>query len=261
MRLTSSQARILVIDDDKSVLETITHWLRHYGFILFTVGSGKPAFDKAQQTKPDLILLDLVKSDLNDVETYQLLKTNPYTNKIPIIFLTEIGNLVEKIKDFAVGEIDYLVKPLHEPELITRITICLREQQRFLELQHRYKLLKTKIFPPVFTSQLEPIHRVQQYLLENLDTHHSLAELAHLAYTNRNKLNRSFQARLGMSIFDWLREQRLQKAAELLHTTPLQIQEISRRVGYTSHAHFTTRFKQRFQVTPKQYKKQKLLSA
>lgn len=102
--------------------------------------------------------------------------------------------------------------------------------------------------------ELENIYRVQHYLLEHLDAHHSLLELAHLAHTNRNKLNRLFQALFGMSVFDWLREQRLQKAAELLRTTSLQIQEIGRSVGYANQAHFTTQFKQRFQVPPRQYK-------
>lgn len=106
-------------------------------------------------------------------------------------------------------------------------------------------------------SELENTHRVQQYLLEHLDVHHSLAELAHFAYTNRNKLNRSFQTFVGKSVFEWLREQRLQQSAKLLSTTSHPIQKISERVGYSNPAHFTTQFKQRFQVTPRQYRNNK----
>lgn len=262
MRLTSFQARILVVNDTKYVLKTLKTYLRHYGFTSFTTGSGKRTLGIAQQTQPDLILLDLVNSNLDSIKIGQRLKMNPYTNKIPLIFLTEVDKVIEIVKNFTAGGVDYLVKPFQEQELIARITICLRESERFWQLPYDkldYGLLATTEttsphLKSISMSELGNIHGVQQYLLEHLNAHHSLAELAHFAYTNRNKLNRSFQTLVGKSVFEWLREQRLQQAAKLLTTTSHQIQKISERVGYPNPAHFTTQFKQRFQMTPRQYR-------
>ncbi|MDP5215431.1 helix-turn-helix transcriptional regulator [Pseudoalteromonas tunicata] len=72
--------------------------------------------------------------------------------------------------------------------------------------------------------------------------------------TNRNKLNNLFKFYYGISVFDWLREQRMKKAAELLDKTSLNIMQISERVGYPDSNNFSTAFKRFYQLSPRQYR-------
>ena len=82
-----------------------------------------------------------------------------------------------------------------------------------------------------------------------------LIELAHRVSTNQTRLGRAFQTHLGMSIFEYLREQRLVRAQELLATTDRQIQQIADAVGFKRPGDFTTAFRLRFGITPREYRK------
>ena len=78
--------------------------------------------------------------------------------------------------------------------------------------------------------------------------------MARIAATNRTTLNHDFQRLYGMSVFDWLREQRLRRAALLLKASERTVLEIALGVGYTSHAGFTAAFRLRFGVSPREYR-------
>ena len=82
----------------------------------------------------------------------------------------------------------------------------------------------------------------------------SLEDLARTVGTNAKRLSKDFQILHGMTVFAWLREYRLRQAADLLRTSQLSVSEIADRLGFSSGPNFSTLFKERFQVTPRQYR-------
>jgi AraC family transcriptional regulator, transcriptional activator of the genes for pyochelin and ferripyochelin receptors len=103
---------------------------------------------------------------------------------------------------------------------------------------------------------IDRIHRAQELLLQNLEHPPSLLELAHWVETNDCTLKRGFKQVFGTTVFGYLRQQRLQVARQLLATTSLKVQTVGRKVGFCDRNHFTRIFKQKFGMTPTEYRQQ-----
>jgi len=100
----------------------------------------------------------------------------------------------------------------------------------------------------------EKTKKLCKALEENLSSSYSLDEMVAIAGVNRTTLNQSFHYLYGYSIFKWLREKRLQEAKKLLITTDIPIQILSGQVGYRNSTSFSTAFKFRFGISPRQYR-------
>jgi transcriptional regulator GlxA family with amidase domain len=96
------------------------------------------------------------------------------------------------------------------------------------------------------------VYRAIDMRLDEMADPPGLIELAHRVGTNQARLGREFQTHLGMSTFEYLREQRLVRAQELLATTDLQVQQIADDLGFKRAGDFATAFKLRFGVTPRE---------
>ena len=266
-KMTQQKLTLLLIDDNPSNLQMLVDILREYGFVLMTALNGKDGLQIAQKGQPDLILLDVMMPGMDGFETCRCLKANTSTQQIPVIFLTVSAQVENKLKGFSLGGIDYITKPISEPEVLARITSHLNQhhlqhnlakrlqayEQHFGPLDSDTALAKSNAQPTPL--RLKQVWQVRDKLLSNLAYSPSLDELAHIVGTNRNSLSQAFHTHFGMSIFTWLREQRLQKADCLLRETNWTIQKISHAVGYGDSNHFSTCFKRRFGVSPRQYRK------
>lgn len=112
---------ILVVDDEPTNLTLLCYFLEKAGFTVSLVNSGAGAIEQAQETRPDLILLDIMMPGLDGFQTCQRLKENKYTKDIPVIFLTARTQTLDKVKGFDLGAVDYLTKPVDPPEVVARI--------------------------------------------------------------------------------------------------------------------------------------------
>ncbi|MFH7044598.1 EAL domain-containing protein [Paucibacter sp. JuS9] len=121
---TSRSARILIVDDTPANLEVISGLLQPLGHELSTATSGERALQIVERLLPDLILLDIMMPGIDGLETCRRLKSNPMTAGIPVIFVTGAGDNVDA--GFAVGGVDYLVKPVREAELGARVMAHLK---------------------------------------------------------------------------------------------------------------------------------------
>lgn len=93
------------------------------------------------------------------------------------------------------------------------------------------------------------------YLKTNLENRINLNDLTNQMFTNRNKLSKAFKNYYGMTVFSWLREQRILYAMELLKTTSLTIMQIAEKVGYPDSNNFSTAFRRKINMSPRQYRK------
>lgn len=112
---------LLLIDDELANLKVLESYLEHYGFDMMVARSGETGIEKAKEGQPDLILLDIRMPGLNGFETCKILKADETTQKIPIIFLSALYELEDKIQGFEIGGVDFITKPVQEKELLVRI--------------------------------------------------------------------------------------------------------------------------------------------
>jgi len=121
-----TKAKVLVVDDEKHIVEAITYTLEKAGFRTLTALDGKRAVELAQRELPDLITLDVMLPEHDGWEVCRLLRQDARTKRIPIIMLTVKKDEAEKIVGLELGADDYLTKPFSLNELVARIKAILR---------------------------------------------------------------------------------------------------------------------------------------
>lgn len=116
-------ARILVVDDDPTVAEVVTGYLRRAGYTVESVADGPAALAHAGLVRPDLVVLDLMLPGLDGLEVCRRLRA---TGPVPVIMLTARGDEDDRIAGLELGADDYVTKPFSPRELVLRVTSVLR---------------------------------------------------------------------------------------------------------------------------------------
>lgn len=122
--------KILVIDDDEAVNELIKINLELSGYEVFSANDGTKGFAIAKQEKPDLIVLDVMMPDVDGYTVAKRIRENDEIKDTPIIMLTALGMLQDKVKGFDIGVDDYLVKPFETEELKVRVRALLKRSDK-----------------------------------------------------------------------------------------------------------------------------------
>jgi signal transduction histidine kinase len=120
-QLESHVANLLVVDDTPDNLRLLSTMLSDKGYKVRAVINGEMALKAARSTPPDLILLDITMPQMNGYEVCQHLKADGKTSGIPVIFLSALDQVLDKVTAFAVGGVDYITKPFHLEEVLARI--------------------------------------------------------------------------------------------------------------------------------------------
>ena len=120
-QITRSDYKILIVDDVVSNVLLLKILLTNEKFQVCTASNGNMCIEMAKSEHPDLILLDVMMPDLNGFDTAVILKKDPETQEIPIIFLTALNNPSDLVKGFQVGANDFLTKPFNKEELVMRV--------------------------------------------------------------------------------------------------------------------------------------------
>lgn len=120
---------VLVVDDEKDILQLIKYNLEREGFKVETASDGNEALRKANEVKPDLILLDIMLPGKDGYEVMKSLNQNEKTAGIPVIFLTAKSAEFDEVLGLELGADDYIVKPISPRKLISRIRAVLRRSE------------------------------------------------------------------------------------------------------------------------------------
>jgi signal transduction histidine kinase len=126
---------ILLVDDTPDNLRLLSTMLVEQGYDVRSVRSGKSALMGVQAQAPDLILLDINMPEMNGYEVCQRLKSNSETQAIPVIFISALNEVFDKVKAFTVGGVDYISKPFQIEEVLVRVENQLQIQRLQTELQ------------------------------------------------------------------------------------------------------------------------------
>ena len=120
-RIVKSDYKILIVDDVMSNVLLLKILLSNEKYQVCTANCGNMCIEQAKNEKPDLILLDVMMPDISGFDTAVILKKDPETVDIPIIFLTALNNPSDLVKGFQVGANDFLTKPFNKEELVMRV--------------------------------------------------------------------------------------------------------------------------------------------
>lgn len=131
------KSTILVIDDEKSIIDILDVSLKKEGLSVLSALDGLEGFEIANQEKPDLILLDIMMPDIDGYEVLERLKEDENTADIPVIFLTARVENEDKVKGLEAGAVDYITKPFFIKEVLARIKIQLKLKEYEEELKKK----------------------------------------------------------------------------------------------------------------------------
>ena len=112
---------ILVVDDNQVNLKVVSNFLKEENYKIALATDGESAFSILAKHKIDLILLDIMMPEMDGFEVCEILKGNPKTKGIPVIFLTAKNETEDIVKGFRIGGVDYITKPFNKEELIARV--------------------------------------------------------------------------------------------------------------------------------------------
>lgn len=136
--------KILVVDDDIAINELIKVNLELQGYSVFQAYDGVDGFAVAKQETPALIILDVMMPDVDGYTVAQRIRMNPILKNTPILMLTALSQLQDKVKGFDIGVDDYLVKPFEMEELTVRVRALLKRSNQIPESLATKELLSYK---------------------------------------------------------------------------------------------------------------------
>ncbi len=120
-----AEARVLVVDDEESIVQLLCTALRYEGFATASAASGREALTQAAEFRPDLVLLDVMLPGIDGFEVHRRL-SGATAGRLPVVFLTARRETDDRIRGLTIGADDYVVKPFSLEELIARVRAVLR---------------------------------------------------------------------------------------------------------------------------------------
>ena len=158
----STQAKLLIVDDKTANLDLLREMLTPLGHQIFFATSGAKALEIATSTRPDLVLLDVMMPEMDGFETCRRFKQDEALAAIPIIFVTARADVEDLARGFEAGAVDYITKPVKQPEVHARVATHLRIQGLIAQQREHLAALEQA------RGELEALNDTKDKFLSNL---------------------------------------------------------------------------------------------
>ncbi|HEY9280135.1 MAG TPA: DNA-binding response regulator [Eoetvoesiella sp.] len=251
--LPESGAHILIVDDRPDELRQLMEIFRGHGLRLSIAFDGAQGYDRALALMPDAILLETRTPKMDGFALTRMLKANPVTARIPILFLTVSGEVNARLEGLRAGGVDYITKPFSAEEVFERVNIHLRLSGA---IAAGNDLLADGIAKTGTGEYGVLVCAAQKYLSSRLSNPPRLSNLALTFGVTERRLSAAFRHCLGITVFEFLRQERMRKAKRLLVQTTLGIAAIAEEVGFSSAANFSTAFRDYTGSSPSAFRTQ-----
>lgn len=157
MGLMSGQRTILIVEDNMANIKTAVDLLQAYSYRILVATNSLDGLERAELAVPELILLDINLPDIDGIEACRRLKSNPLTKNIPVIFMTAMTDVGDKVRALEAGGVDYVTKPFNEKELLARVRTHLELRDLQLRLEQRVGEQTAEL-----TKEIERRRRIQE---------------------------------------------------------------------------------------------------
>lgn len=249
---------LLIVDDNLDILTFLKDICIHE-FKVILAADGAEGIKKAQEFIPDLIISDVMMPERDGIDLCSSLKKQHATSHIPIILLSA-KDTVEGITDgYQQGADDYITKPFHPQLLIIRIKNLLKSRQQL----QRYFLGKNNVRSNAFNAeQNQLLEREKQFLSKlneviqkQINSENDSAENIALALgMSRISLYRKLKALTGLSINEYMRNLKIELAANLIKNEGITISQAAYEVGFSDVKYFRKIFKKKYGKNPSEFK-------
>lgn len=208
----ATNASILIVDDEPDNLRLLTALLRRGGLVPRPVLSGRLAIEAAAADPPDLVLLDVKMPEMSGFDVCRWFKQDQRLRDIPVVFLSGLSGIDDKVEAFRLGAVDYVSKPFDEVEVLARVQTHLRCRRMHLELTQHADLLERRVTEQVramTTSQLATIFALAKLAeTRDDDTGHHIERVQTFTQTLADRMRelRLHPATLTADFVDHLRQ-------------------------------------------------------
>lgn len=265
----SSERKILIVDDSAFEQRVLVDLLSELPYKVSVAFNGLQGYQLALANQPDLILLDVRMPNMDGYTACRLLKANPVTADIPVIFLSGADADEERIMGLSIGGVDYVSKPFSPGELAARIQVHLNLARRRVDLGQQASNDAAAGGDPAgaagsgrpgssASADSDPdaviVAAVKRLIADNLASLPGLAEIARSVGTYREKLSQIFREQTGMTVFAFIREARIRRGETLLRDTDMDVQDIALLIGFNNAGNFATAFRERTGITPSAFR-------
>jgi len=135
--------RILAVDDNKQNLEILRKTLTTAAYEIITANDGPTALSVIESAPPDLVLLDVMMPGMSGYEVCERIRANQATRLLPVVMLTALSDVADRIRGIETGADDFLSKPFNREELLTRVKSLLRIKSLYDDIEAKNQLLRT----------------------------------------------------------------------------------------------------------------------
>ncbi len=252
--LVGEKDLILIVEDHNDLRKFIKDNLSN-DFNIIEASNGKDGLESAIDKIPDLIISDIMMPEMDGYTFCKKIKSNEKTNHIPVILLTAKASTENKLEGLELGADDYLIKPFNPDELRLRVRNLIKTREEL-----RKKFTSEMILKPaeviVPSSQVQFIERLKSIIEANMENESfGVDQLSDEAGMSRSQLHRKLKAITNQSTTEFIRNFRLQRAAQLILQDVGTMAEIAYKVGFNSQAYFNKSFQEFFGCSPTEYKK------
>lgn len=245
---------LLVVDDNEQFRSTIKEmFIKNYDII--EASNGAEALDIIKEKSIDLVISDVLMPEIDGYELCKHIKDDINTCHIPVILLTAMGEIENRIKGINIGADSYIPKPFHPKHLITRVEKLLESKEQIRKsLQNApWKLSEN-------TNELAKkdkiwLNKIANYIVDNIaDPELDSEKLMENFAMSKTQLYRKMKAITGNTPHGIIKKYRLRKASELLIGSDKTISEIVYETGFNNRSYFFRIFKEEYNCSPSEFK-------
>jgi len=249
----NSKIRILLVDDNEDLRVTIKKELEKK-YTVIDAPNGKEALLIAVAKNPDLIITDVMMPVMGGKELCNIIKTNFQTSHIPVIMITALSEVDDKVEGLEIGADAYVEKPFNMKILMATVNNLIKSRQRLNQIFNSNSDGKVKIK----SADDNFLSEVVQIIKENItNSEFSIDLISEKTGLSRSNLFRKLKGLVDMSPVDLVTRIKLNHAAELLKTNKaMRISNVAYESGFNDPRYFSTLFKKTFGKTPKEYSKE-----
>ncbi|WP_282071985.1 hybrid sensor histidine kinase/response regulator transcription factor [Polaribacter atrinae] len=251
--INKTKKTILVVEDNFELQNFLQNLLiEQYNVIL--AENGKEGSYLAKNNLPNLIISDVMMPEMDGIEMCEVLSKDNLTKHIPVILLTAKNSTQAKITGLKTGAIEYINKPFNSNELLLKIKNIIAANDSIIS-KYRKELInspKVQIDKSQDELFLESFNKIVNERLS--DSNFKVEELSDKLNMSHSSLYRKCSSLTGLSLIDYIRQTRLNKAAVLLAKYGYNISEVAYMVGFNNPKYFSKSFKSQFNATPKSFK-------
>ena len=250
----TKQYTVLVTEDNEELRALVKETLEHHYNIL-TAGDGQEGLRTATEQIPDLIISDVMMPVMDGLTFCNHIKTDERTSHIPVILLTAKSAQSDHISGLENGADVYLTKPFSTQVLELHVKNLLAAREKMRKQFSGQVLLETPPpAPQTNTVDAQFLAKMTQAIEENVESPAFGVDLLALKVAmSQSVLYKKVKAITGMSVNDFAKTVRLNKAATLLKQKQFTVYEVAYMIGFNDRKYFSKEFKKQFGVTPSEY--------